>query len=331
MGNYISTDSYLLKHECSGRNITWQYIRHNGTLSYPYNTCADAQVILDSHNCRSGKCHPTWFFDKEYERYELLNWDGLGDPYQVEDPGHKRQRKRSELPIQPTSKSGHMTEGHGGISDRPPASLGHQQTGFMRPANSAAVNDSSRLGGKDGKKFAKTQYKNGTTDETHRSSGQPQTGFLRPEHCSDTGSKHQKGKIGKESKRPHGQLGDQRKPQVQDPSRHPYKPDDSLIPPNPFNDCIPTPNDVQKTISGPRFTDQYPRHGDHHVTASEIISGVLFVALIIVLGLAFCVWYKKARKPRWMRGHRCIQKGNVGPWNPRAEEETLMDDLESVA
>lgn len=82
MGNIqsVPVDSYLDRHHCSGRNITWQYIANNGTLVAPYSTCPYASAILSSHCCARGQCTPNWL-DREFERYGYDNWDGLGDPY----------------------------------------------------------------------------------------------------------------------------------------------------------------------------------------------------------------------------------------------------------
>ncbi len=82
MGNTQSLpiDSYLDRHRCSGRNITWQYIHNNGSLPAPYSQCPYTYEILSSHCCADGACTPSWF-DREYGRYPYANWDGLGDPY----------------------------------------------------------------------------------------------------------------------------------------------------------------------------------------------------------------------------------------------------------
>jgi hypothetical protein len=82
MGNIQSLpiDSYLDRHPCSGRNITWHYIHNNGSLPAPYSHCPYASKIVSSHCCANGACTPSWF-DREYGRYPYANWDGLGDPY----------------------------------------------------------------------------------------------------------------------------------------------------------------------------------------------------------------------------------------------------------
>ena len=338
MGNYISASSALPNHECSARNITWQYLRHNGTLNYPYNTCTDAQLILDSHCCSLGKCHPAPYFDVEWGRYAWYDWDGLGDPYQGAEPGKPSMCvkglakfhawKRSKLPIQVVEKSSHKTKANHGISNRLHASPDHQQTGFMRPGNTSTGTD---LAGQGRKKYTTMPGKNGTVDEPHWSSDQPQTGFQRPDGSSNAHSKNRKGKAGRKShKKPHEELGNGKKPSFQDPIQHRYKPDHSLLAPNPFNGTTSSSHDIQKSISGPKFTDQYARHGDHHMSTGLVVSGVLIAVLIFVLGLVFWLWYKKARKPRWMREYRRVKRANVGPWDPRAEEETLVDDWGSV-
>ena len=79
MGNQISYDSYLHKHACSGRNITWQYLKHH-TLPSPYDSCPYAAEILKSHCCDHGTCAP-FKLDKEWERYGWYDWDGLGVPF----------------------------------------------------------------------------------------------------------------------------------------------------------------------------------------------------------------------------------------------------------
>jgi hypothetical protein len=85
MGNWISKDSYLDKHACSARNITWQYIHSNGSLPTAYADCPGSQAILNSHCCQEGRCHPTYFLDMEFERYEWNDWDGLGSPYMPDE------------------------------------------------------------------------------------------------------------------------------------------------------------------------------------------------------------------------------------------------------
>jgi hypothetical protein len=87
MGNWISKDSYLDKHACSARNITWQYIHTgNGSLPTAYADCPGSRAILNSHCCQKGRCYPTYLVDMEFERYEWNDWDGLGSPYM---PGEK--------------------------------------------------------------------------------------------------------------------------------------------------------------------------------------------------------------------------------------------------
>ncbi|KAF4631221.1 hypothetical protein G7Y89_g6913 [Cudoniella acicularis] len=86
MGNSVSTDTYLSKSPCSARNITWQFIHNNGVLPSSYAQCPDAQAILDHHCCDDFTCHPNTWFDKEFSRYGLDNWDGLGSPYPGEVP-----------------------------------------------------------------------------------------------------------------------------------------------------------------------------------------------------------------------------------------------------
>jgi hypothetical protein len=76
----LPIDSYLDRHQCSGRNITWHYIHTNGSLPAPYSHCPDLSAILSSHCCSHGTCAPSWF-DREFERYGYGKWDGLGDPY----------------------------------------------------------------------------------------------------------------------------------------------------------------------------------------------------------------------------------------------------------
>jgi hypothetical protein len=94
MGNWISRDSYLDKHACSARNITWQYILNNGSLPNAYSDCLDSQAILYSHCCREGRCYP-YFLDIEFERSKYDDWDGLGSPYM---PGEKTSSYWSWFP-----------------------------------------------------------------------------------------------------------------------------------------------------------------------------------------------------------------------------------------
>jgi hypothetical protein len=84
MGNWISRDSYLDKHACSARNITWKYIHSNGSLPNAYADCLDSQAILQSHCCKGGRCYP-YFLDVEFQRYEYNDWDGLGSPYMLDE------------------------------------------------------------------------------------------------------------------------------------------------------------------------------------------------------------------------------------------------------
>jgi hypothetical protein len=86
MGNWISRDSYLNKHACSARNITWQYLHNNGSLPTAYADCPDSQAILHSHCCREGRCYP-YFLDIEFQRATYNDWDGLGSPYM---PGEEK-------------------------------------------------------------------------------------------------------------------------------------------------------------------------------------------------------------------------------------------------
>jgi hypothetical protein len=82
MGNAasrIAIDSYLDRHACSGRNLTWQYIHNRGALPTPYSNCPYAPAILKSHCCANGVCDPG-YFDREFDRYKAFDWDGLGDP-----------------------------------------------------------------------------------------------------------------------------------------------------------------------------------------------------------------------------------------------------------
>ncbi|KAE9375590.1 hypothetical protein N431DRAFT_531570 [Stipitochalara longipes BDJ] len=77
--NTIPIDSYLDRHACSGRNITWHYMNNAGILPAPYNACPYVKEILATNCCSQGDCHPPW--PSEMERYEYNDWDGLGNPY----------------------------------------------------------------------------------------------------------------------------------------------------------------------------------------------------------------------------------------------------------
>jgi len=77
--NTTPIDSYLDRHACSGRNITWHYMNNAGVLPAPYNACPYANDILITNCCFQGRCKPLW--PSEIERYEYDDWDGLGDPY----------------------------------------------------------------------------------------------------------------------------------------------------------------------------------------------------------------------------------------------------------
>lgn len=56
--NSVPSSSYLLKGECSARNITWHYLKSHGNLAAPYADCSDTDKILHKHCCREGECHP---------------------------------------------------------------------------------------------------------------------------------------------------------------------------------------------------------------------------------------------------------------------------------
>ena len=90
--NSIAVDSYLDRHQCSGRNITWHYMHNNGSLPSPYSTCTFAPEVLSAHCCSKGVCKPT-FMDKEFERYANNDWDGLGDPYKHTTTDRNATRK----------------------------------------------------------------------------------------------------------------------------------------------------------------------------------------------------------------------------------------------
>jgi hypothetical protein len=54
-------------------------MHYNGSLPTPYSSCPYVSTILYHHCCANGLCTPSWF-NKEFERYEYNNWDGLGNP-----------------------------------------------------------------------------------------------------------------------------------------------------------------------------------------------------------------------------------------------------------
>jgi hypothetical protein len=78
--NSLSVDSFLDRHACSGRNITWHYIHGNGNLPSLYRECQYTPEILRSNCCFEGSCRPFPFVGDFY-RYQWYDWDGLGDPY----------------------------------------------------------------------------------------------------------------------------------------------------------------------------------------------------------------------------------------------------------
>lgn len=80
MGNSISQDSYLNPTTCGGRNITWAYLKYNGTLPSPYAECGNAARVLKLHCCEEGLCRPS-ALDHEFDKYDWYDWNGLGWPY----------------------------------------------------------------------------------------------------------------------------------------------------------------------------------------------------------------------------------------------------------
>jgi hypothetical protein len=106
ISNSIPIESYLNRHNCSARNITWHYIHSsyqtmptplNTTntsnslikptgpylLPEPYASCPYASDILSTYGCIDGDCHPYPLVQSEWTRYTWPQetWDGLGNPY----------------------------------------------------------------------------------------------------------------------------------------------------------------------------------------------------------------------------------------------------------
>ena len=345
MGNHLSLDSAWTTHECSARNITWQYISHNGTLHFPYNTCPDAQLVLDTHCCYQGKCHPSHYFDPEWESYEENDWDGLGDPYQGAEHGapsyclkrlrHIHDWKRDDASGQLAEKNSHNTVVYDGSSTKHYAAQDHQQIGFSNPERSTTTTDGRHLIKANGRKTLIAMAPNNyTIDQPHKSFSLPQTTFKRPKAASIPDSKNFEAKQGEEplkkKKKPQKQLDHLDAPSSHRPAtQHIYNPDARLPAPDlPTDTTISAPQGMQKPVfSEPRFTGpQYDGH-HHHMNTSVVIACALLILLgMTMLGYIFFLW-SKSRKSGGMRGYRRVKREGAVPWVALAEEETVVDDL----
>ena len=118
MGNNISQDSYLNPTTCGGRNITWAYLKYNGTLPSPYAECPNAARVLKLHCCEDGVCRPS-SMDHEFDRYDWYDWNGLGWPYTEGDGkvivGGKKNGKACKPPFIRRSFGREMEVGDSGL------------------------------------------------------------------------------------------------------------------------------------------------------------------------------------------------------------------------
>jgi len=166
--------------ECSGRNITWHYLRYRG-LPRPYSECPNAVEVLTSKNCLAGECAPV--NDMEWDQYTWGDWDGLGDPgqetvntriivYEYEVEEGELGNDRVELQSIPSTEYGNYT------------------------LNSTTATDLNH-------------YTGSATDETPRKPSPIK--FLRPDDSSTrNGSNHYEQMISERSSRRHYRLDDQK-------------------------------------------------------------------------------------------------------------------------